>query len=233
MKLNFLGKGSAFYPIYGNTCAYFLHNKKLYLLDCGESVFEILFKKKLLDEVEDAYVMITHLHADHVGSLGSLISYFYCIRNMKIHVFHPESTLVDLLSLEGINRDGYSFSQAFFLNDAGINVESVPVNHAKEMNCYGYILRDEEKTLYYSGDSADVPERVRDLFLSGDIDEIYHDTSTHNTPNPSHCYYGKLEQAFPKEKRANVFCMHLDSPCEEILKEKGFRIAGESERKIE
>lgn len=35
MKLNFLGKGSAFYPVFGNTGAYLRSGSELYLLDCG------------------------------------------------------------------------------------------------------------------------------------------------------------------------------------------------------
>ena len=42
MKWDFIGKGSAFYPPYGNTGAYTLRDKELYLLDCGEMAFDYL-----------------------------------------------------------------------------------------------------------------------------------------------------------------------------------------------
>ena len=35
MEWNFMGKGSAFYPPFGNTGAYMLLEKELYLLDVG------------------------------------------------------------------------------------------------------------------------------------------------------------------------------------------------------
>lgn len=224
MKWNFLGKGCAFYPLYGNTCAYFVHNRELYMLDCGESAFEQLYKRIHLDEIERAYVIVTHLHADHVGSLGTLISYFYCVLHKPVYVIHPETTIVDLLTLEGIDKKGYQYCMLLPDNGAGLSADPVPVTHAEDMKCYGYLLRDREECLFYSGDSSMVPEKVREMFLAGEVDRIYHDTSTHDSEHPSHCYYGKLEQIIPREKRGQFYCMHLDSPCEEMLMEKGFRV---------
>lgn len=83
---------------------------------------------------------------------------------------------------------------------------------------------DGTETIYYSGDSSELPEDIRTRFLAGEIGRIYHDTSTHDSPNPSHCYYGKMEKWIPREERHRVYCMHLDSPCEDMLKEKGFSI---------
>ncbi len=224
MKLNFLGKGCAFYPVYGNTGAYFLKGKELYLIDCGESAFEHLYRKINLDDLETVYVILTHLHADHVGSLGTLISYFYCLHGMQITVIHPEDTIEELLTLEGIDKKGYIHLKEMPENSAGLKAVPVPVKHAQDMKCYGYILSDSEDCIYYSGDSADTPEEIKEKFLDGTIRRIYHDTSTHDSDHPSHCFYGKLEAWIPPEKRGHVYCMHLDSPCEDILKERGFQI---------
>ena len=45
MELNFTGKGSAFYPPFKNTGAYMLSGKALYLIDCGETMFDVLYHK--------------------------------------------------------------------------------------------------------------------------------------------------------------------------------------------
>ncbi len=224
MNWNFLGKGCAFYPVYKNTSAYFVWEKELYLLDCGESVFEQLYKRIDLKEMERVYVLITHLHADHVGSLGTLISYFYCVLGRPVCVVHPETTIVDLLTLEGIDKNGYQYQKSLPENNAGLKAEPVPVTHAADMKCYGYLLKDANECVFYSGDSSGVPENILELFLEERIDRIYHDTSTHDSPNPSHCFYGKLEEIIPLEKRRQFYCMHLDSPCENMLMEKGFRV---------
>ena len=53
MDLNFLGCGSAFNPLYGNTSAYFTNKDQLYVIDGGESVFLKLYQKELnLDLME-------------------------------------------------------------------------------------------------------------------------------------------------------------------------------------
>ena len=45
MELNFTGKGSAFYPPFKNTGAYMLSGKALYLIDCGETMFDVLYQQ--------------------------------------------------------------------------------------------------------------------------------------------------------------------------------------------
>ena len=66
MDLNFLGCGSAFNPLYGNTSAYFTNKDQLYVIDGGESVFLKLYQKELLKKYAGITIMVTHMHADHV-----------------------------------------------------------------------------------------------------------------------------------------------------------------------
>ena len=96
-------------------------------------------------------------------------------------------------------------------NPAGLTAVPVEVKHALDMKCYGYVLSNGTESIYYSGDSSELPEDIRNRFLAGEINRIYHDTSTHDSPNPSHCYYGKMEKWIPREERHRVYCMHLDS----------------------
>ncbi len=223
MKLNFFGTGSAFYPPYGNTGAYLLRGRELYLIDCGETAFDFLYRRLPLDQVERVYVLLTHLHADHVGSLGTLISYFYCLRRIQVQVIHPEETVRELLRLLGIPKEGFAHLPRMPENRARLHARPVPVRHVPGMKCYGYLLSDETETIYYSGDACSVPEEILDAFLAGRICRLYQDTSTHDSPEPSHCYYGTLEKLIPKEKRGQVYCIHLDGPCRELLWSRGFR----------
>ena len=109
MKLNFLGCGSAFNPLDGNTSAYFTIGRKLYIVDVGESVFLKLYQKDLLRQYDEILILITHLHADHVGSLPSLISYCYYVKQKKVTVIHPNRSLITLLDHMGIAREAYIF----------------------------------------------------------------------------------------------------------------------------
>ena len=124
-------------------------------------------------------MLLTHLHADHVGSLGTLISYYYCLHGIQVTVIHPEPTIIQLLTLEGITPKGYHYLQTLPENKAGITAVPIPVKHAEDMKCYGYILSDGRECIYYSGDAAEVPESVRADFLGGMISRLYQDTSTH------------------------------------------------------
>lgn len=222
MKLDFLGRGSAFNPLFGNTCAYWKEHDTIFLLDCGETVFDALYRREDLEQIETVYVILTHMHADHVGSLGTLISYFYCVKQKHIHIVHPNCRILELLKLMGVPEQGYIYHE--HMPEDILQAEAIKVKHAQDMECYGYILKDQEECLYYSGDSAELPDEILKRFLKGEIERIYHDTSTHDSPNPSHCYYGKLEQLIPQHERHRVYCMHLDSDCEGLLKEKGFQV---------
>ena len=199
MKLHFFGCGSAFNPAMGNTSAWFEMDGCLFLVDCGETVYELLMKRSNLREYRQIYVLLTHLHADHVGSLGSLISYNYCILGRKICVIHPRATVVELLRLMGIKDEFYNY--------------------------YQELLEAEGMRIYYSGDSARMPERIAGMLKDGKLDAVYHDTSLHNPPSPSHCYVGVLEETVPEQLRHKVYCMHLDGECRDMLESRGFRVA--------
>ena len=90
MKLHFFGCGSAFNPAMGNTSAWFEMDGCLFLVDCGETVYELLMKRSDLREYRQIYVLLTHLHADHVGSLGFLISYNYLYPGKKNLRYPPQ-----------------------------------------------------------------------------------------------------------------------------------------------
>ena len=78
--LKFIGTGSAFNQDLGNTSAYIKDGETLLLIDCGETVFQRIKEIKLLDDVKKVYIVITHNHSDHIGSLGSLVEYLYFIK---------------------------------------------------------------------------------------------------------------------------------------------------------
>ena len=170
LDLHFFGCGSAFNPAMGNTSAWFEADGCLFLVDCGETVYELLMKRSSLREYRQIYVLLTHLHADHVGSLGSLISYNYCILGRKISVIHPRATVVELLRLMGIKDEFYNYYKGLPEEVDCLRAEPVPVEHADNMDCFGYILETEKMRIYYSGDSARMPERIAGMLK--EISEI-------------------------------------------------------------
>lgn len=222
MELHFLGRGAAFYPTCRSNSCFFQAQGDLYLIDCGETVFERLFTTGLLEDVRDVYVLITHMHADHVGSLASLLSYLNNIKKIQAHVAYPDPRIRELLSLQGIAEDIYHYAKEMPDNPAHFKAVPVQVTHAPGMSCFGYVLSDDETVIYYSGDSNDIPDDVTARFLKGEISRIYQDTAMHESA--FHCHYKKMTEKIPEKERARIFCMHLDSDCEAQLKAEGFSV---------
>ncbi|MGL5066297.1 MAG: MBL fold metallo-hydrolase [Sarcina sp.] len=227
--LKFLGKGSAFNTELLNNSAFVKNNNKLLLIDCGGMIFDRLKELKLLEGIESIDVIITHIHPDHVGSLGDLIFYAHYILEKKVRVFHPSKQLPRLLKLLGVKEEIYELNSSFTFKIEGLyqnstEIEFVEVSHTDSMDSYGFILSNGEQSLYYSGDSNQIPVNILNEFLVRNIENIYHDTCGVDYKGNGHMYIGKLESAIPKHLREFVHCMHLDKFMnEDELIEKGFK----------
>lgn len=221
VKLNFLGRGAAFYPQLGNTNAYFVLNNSLYLLDCGESSFEKLMARLDLTQYDKISVILTHMHADHVGSLGSLLSYCKIVLNKIVNIVYPSKNILSYLKLIGIAGDFYTYTEELPKTE-NLSIRPLPVKHADDMDCFGYLISDISDTIYYSGDAVAIPPEVLQSFMLGDITHIYQDIASHQSK--SHLYYKLACELVPKEHRNRLFCMHLDSDCEKELESLGFSV---------
>jgi len=229
MKLTFLGLGSAFNPAMNNTAAYFVLGDELYLLDCGETVFSSIWNSKALEDCSRVTVVISHLHCDHVGSLGSLISYCATFLKKPIRIIHPLGTVTSLLDLLGIKRSKYTWLPDLkAANSEGVSFKPIEIEHVDTMQSYGYLISDSEKTIYYSGDSKFVPLEVINAFLKGEVDEIYQDTSFNGNDKANHCSFEWLEKTFAREFRSRIYCIHLDSDYREVIKAAGFNVPVDS-----
>ena len=219
--LQFFGCGAAFCPAMGNTNAWFAEGSTLWLLDCGESTFEKAVRFVHPEQYDKICVLLTHLHADHCGSLASFCSYMFYKFSKRVRVVHPSEDVVALLTLQATGRDVYEYFPQLPAGES-ISCTFLPVKHAAGMAAFGCLLSDEDETIYYSGDAAEPPDAVREDFLSGKISRIYHDTASH--PSSFHCWYQLLADAIPPERRKDVYCMHLDGDYASTLTELGFSV---------
>lgn len=236
--LTFSGTGSAFYSQLGNTGAFIKRGRELFLIDCGSSTFAKLQSGSILKEVDHIYVLMTHLHPDHAGSLGDLVFYGYysmgTIGQPSVTVIAPsEIEVCSFLRSTGVIRDFYSYIEldadtpsAVPSKTLPVTIETVYVQHVPYLTCFGYVLSFEGESVYYSGDSNMIPTNILDRFLEGEFSRFYQDTCLAEYPGNVHFPLSALEAAIPLRLRERVTCMHLDTN-ELISKAEalGFRVA--------
>lgn len=226
MRMSFSGVGAAYRPSWGSNSAFFMAEKQLYLIDCGESVFCCMVDRPELSECEAVNILITHLHSDHIGSLGSFISYCRHVLGKPVLVATPDHALAVVLKLTGIEEDEYELRTEFAAPfPGGIRVKPLEVEHAQHMKCFGYYLSDENETIFYSGDANVMPEEVLNRLKTGEVAHVYQETTYMEKQHPSHCSLKKLCGIVPEELRARVTCMHFGEDFQAEARKCGFDVA--------
>lgn len=229
--IKFIGMGSAFNTEIGNTSAFVKKNSSLLIIDCGGTVFHRLQELNLLDGIENLYVIITHTHPDHVGSLGELIFYSYYILKRRLTIFFPRKELIEgFLTSIGVSAEMYKINSIEItdVNDIQLgkfSIEFLPVSHVDTIPAYGFIMKLKEKSFYYSGDANNISINILNRIMSGEVDRVYQDTCGLDYEGNNHLSLRKLCSIVNPEFRKKIYCMHLDKHItKEEIKDKGFNI---------
>ena len=233
MELTFLGRGAGFNPAEGSTSSYFIDNKELFLIDCGESIFKTILEKKLLDSVSVVNLFITHTHTDHVGSLGSLILYSSVIKKLPVKIITSECMgylpkLKSFLEIVGLTSLMYDFADvsAFTGNYKLFNkVNYFKTTHCDELESCGILFETESGLVFYSGDLNN-PGILMDIIKSGrKIDKIYVDSSNDRKINLHHITIHQLNDIIPSDLKSKIYCMHINNDkCIEEALAYGFNV---------
>lgn len=221
--LKFIGSGSAFNTKLGNNSAYYKEGDQLFIIDCGSNIFHRIKESSLLHGVKEIHVMITHTHADHVGSLADLILYTYYshgdFATPKVTVYSNYATgVLDVLKLNGtILGEHFLFITVRNTVVTAIkgfsNVaifDCIKNNHVDELKSYGFTLKINGKNMYYSGDASSLSEDVLEALYGGKIDFAFVDTCKADYEGNVHLSLRKLTKLIIPEHRSKVWCMHLD-----------------------
>lgn len=224
MELNFLGIGAAYNPMMKNTSAYFIVNETLILFDCGETVFEELYRRDIFKSVDRFLVAITHFHSDHIGSLGSLISYCSCRIKKEIIVCYPQKDICDLLEKIGVSNSMYQYCSDF--EEDNLSLNALSVQHDPMIDCYGYLVAHKNLNFFYGGDSIEVPKPIMRLLQCGKIDKVYQDTTYKNKQeNTGHGSLESLLEQVHEPLRHKIVCMHFDHDFRKDIAINGFGLA--------
>ncbi len=221
--LNFLGCGCAYRPDLGNTSAWFQTGGHLFLLDCGENSFTRIRQSTLLECCRDITVLITHSHADHIGSLPTLISYMHDVERKPVTLCFPCEDITYWMSCFGICQEDYRFLQGMdMVLPSGIRCHAVPVDHHPKIPCYGYHVTGSFGSFYYSGDARRLPPDILEAFLCRTIQQLYQDATFLEEQGNSHGSLSYLCKVIPPALRQHVYPMHFHDDLFEALQHEGF-----------
>lgn len=234
--LKFIGTGSAFNTKLGNNSAYYKKGNQMLLIDCGSNIFHRIKESNLLEGVEHIHVLITHTHADHVGSLADLILYTYYshgkFEKLKVTVYSAFNTDVgDILRMNGCTGKQYRLvyfggQTKYRIEPLDIDFQFIKTKHVKELHSYSIELTIEDEMIFYSGDINTLDVGVSLSIEFGFYDKSYIDTCSQDYWGNPHLSLKKLAEQISPSARHNVWCMHIDEDFDvEYAKSLGFNVA--------
>ncbi len=233
MELHFLGRGAAFNTAQGNTSAYFVEKEKLFLIDCGESIFAKLQEEDIFSGIKEIYVVISHTHSDHCGSLGSLGLYCQFVLKNKLKIVVPHETayvqsLELLMTLFGNTKNAYEFVYEENVDGIFEGFDSVRyelTKHDFQLTCFSFVFQTAKGGVFFSADTRTTENLQRFIEKQHEIDCIYMEVTDLGIPNDIHLNMAELEAVIPYNVRSKVRMMHLRSiECMKKLEYAGFQV---------
>ncbi|MDF2652370.1 MAG: beta-lactamase domain protein [Paenibacillus sp.] len=186
-QLQMIGTGSAFAKSYYNNNALISYNGYSFMIDCGITAPWSLHRMNIsMRDIQG--VLVTHLHADHIGGLEEYALRMRYTYNIKPTLF-IESSLIDTLwdnSLKGgmyHSLDGPQSLESYFEVvplqagirqeiQPGFSVELIRTNHYASLPSFSIVLNDK---VFYSGDvTFDLP-LLQNIAYTRQCEYILHD----------------------------------------------------------
>ena len=218
LELAILGSGSAFASI-GHNAGYLVDGELL--LDCGAPVISLL--APLEHSLQDlGSVVISHLHADHVFHLPTLVAAraLQCRGADPLRIVGPPGT-GDMLDRLGRTGFGDGFWEEVIGLGAPIleeweggrsgklgafQVKAFTVEHSTQLSCLGFSLEREGISLGYSGDTTLCPG-IREL--AGSVDYLLCECTSMTGPAPIHLWREEVEQLIRDYPNTRFILTHL------------------------
>jgi glyoxylase-like metal-dependent hydrolase (beta-lactamase superfamily II) len=211
-----LGTGSAFAKKFYNNNALLETEGGVLLVDCGVTAPKALHDLGKPFDVIDA-VLISHIHADHIGGLEELAFQMKFKYKRKPRLFIAEN-LVNILwehSLRGgLEQDGnHSLDDYFDVRPLkpgvpaellpGLKAELIPTRHIPNKSSYSFLFNDE---FFYSADMVFSPELLTHLVKDRGVKIIFHDCQLFS-PGEVHADLASL-LTLPEEIQRITYLMH-------------------------
>lgn len=197
MSIKFLGTGGAFDFEIGNSAAWVNIRGKNILLDCGNSTYRKLRETGLANQFD--YILITHCHDDHVGSLATVILHhsYFIQPARKVNILCPTPSFQEHLFqyICYAIPSAHKYVNFIPLSEfEGIDAIDTSGLHVPEMPSFGYIFEFEDGIIAYSGDLGDpdvIFEYLKDKKYDNKSVKVFHDVS-YDKGDGVHVYYKDL-----------------------------------------
>jgi len=196
--ISFFGKDSGFGD--NNNAGYIEMDNNLLIIDCGFAVFNNIKKKFDYNKYNNVYVLITHLHNDHAGSLSQFILYMWFVFHKKVIVVTKCEQMKLFLDISGTVEEGYEIS------DNALGIEFIRTEHVAQIDSYGFKITVNGKNIVYTGDTCTLDPYMPYL---NDCDEFYVDTSKFGGV---HLKFEDIKDRLVEIKKNGtaIYLMHID-----------------------
>ncbi|HEX2091045.1 MAG TPA: MBL fold metallo-hydrolase [Longimicrobiaceae bacterium] len=209
MEIVFVGTGGIFDLEFGNSSAIVTRRSRTFLIDCGPTVYPRLYSAGMADPID--YILVTHLHEDHVGSLSTLILH----TNLRAR----EKRRATLLYPTEEFREDLTTLLRYCLGDPSEYVDFVPIEeahgvgyvettglHSPDCRSFAYYFVDGSELIYFSGDVGDPGVAARFLESRREEDiRVFHEL--YYERKASHSHYSDVHEALGHYQ---VYGYHVD-----------------------
>lgn len=197
-----LGHGGAFAAAdVGHTAYLVEHGTHRILVDCGSTVPDVL-KEFGIDPGSLTAIVITHLHADHVGGLERVLYHrHYVSKAAPIPLIMGKDTAKAWQACLAATHSGLEHhvapadqieqpaTNSWYLDDT-VEIDAIQTNHGGDvttMACYSFLLTVGSSAIFFSGDRTWRHENDRWVFKAMEhADIVFHELELHTPPSGAH-----------------------------------------------
>ncbi|MDP5273286.1 MBL fold metallo-hydrolase [Chengkuizengella axinellae] len=229
MQIQMIGTGSAFSKKYFNNNALVYTEDYTLLIDCGITAPMALHKlNKPVQEIDG--ILITHLHADHVGGVEELAfqSKFLNIPKPKLFISAKLLPVLWENSLKAGLSDGKGngledFFEIVEMNEneettisPSLHIEIIQTEHVPNKLSYSLFINQD---LFYSADMQFNPSLLAHIHEGRKCRTIMHDCQLED-PGTVHATLNQL-LTLPEEIQEKILLMHYGDHMEDFIGKTG------------